>query len=243
MASSTEQALHLASLTLLAGGAIGLRHPLPPLEALNLDPLSRWRAADSGCRHRAAQRAGDRHHRICHRAGGYRRLPQRDGGAPPHPSPRRRAALGAAARLTNPELWIERYDSPTWVEYIRQNQRVTQADAEIGQRVRALHRGPNPPVVHRMIERQVGSMPRGTAAAAEPGRRQARRRAERAGQPTIQSPARPTMPTMMRHQANRAKPRFETIVEEAAAPRAAPNTKAAMKPTTISMVSSTVSVL
>ena len=47
--------------------------------------------------------------------------------------------------LTNPELWIERYDSPTWVEYVRQNQRVTQADAEIGERVRALHKGPNPP--------------------------------------------------------------------------------------------------
>jgi hypothetical protein len=44
------------------------------------------------------------------------------------------------------------------VEYVRQNQRVTQADAEIGERVRALHSGPNPPVVHRMIERQTASL-------------------------------------------------------------------------------------
>ena len=61
--------------------------------------------------------------------------------------------------LTDATLWIERYDSPTWVEYVRQNQRVTQADAEIGEQVRALHSGPNPPVVHRMIERQTASLP------------------------------------------------------------------------------------
>lgn len=156
---STEQALHLASLALLAGGAIGLRHPLPPLEALNLDPLSRWRAPTVAVdiEPRSGPVIVTIEYIIAQEdivaflsaMSERRRIRRRDG-----------ARHWALLRdLTNAELWIERYDSPTWVEYIRQNQRVTQADAEIGQRVRALHRGPNPPVVHRMIERQVGSMP------------------------------------------------------------------------------------
>jgi hypothetical protein len=61
--------------------------------------------------------------------------------------------------LADPELWIERYHTPTWLDYVRHNQRITQADAEIGERVRALHRGTTPPRVHRMIERQTGSLP------------------------------------------------------------------------------------
>ncbi len=56
--------------------------------------------------------------------------------------------------LENPDIWTETYHVPTWVEYIRHNQRRTQADAEVGARLRALHRGDGPPRVHRMIERQ-----------------------------------------------------------------------------------------
>ncbi len=61
--------------------------------------------------------------------------------------------------LADPELWMERYHTPTWLDYVRHNQRITQADAEVGERVRALHRGATPPRVHRMIERQTGSLP------------------------------------------------------------------------------------
>ncbi len=61
--------------------------------------------------------------------------------------------------LADPELWVERYHTPTWLDYIRHNQRITQADAEIGERIRSLHQGPNPPRVHRMLERQTGSLP------------------------------------------------------------------------------------
>ena len=56
--------------------------------------------------------------------------------------------------LENPEIWTESYHTPTWVEYVRHNQRRTQADAAIGDRIRALHRGLSEPRVHRMIERQ-----------------------------------------------------------------------------------------
>ena len=43
---------------------------------------------------------------------------------------------------------------PTWVEYVRHNQRRTMADAETTDRLLALHRGKEKPRVHRMIERQ-----------------------------------------------------------------------------------------
>ena len=61
--------------------------------------------------------------------------------------------------LSDPQLWIERYHSPTWTEYVRHNRRFTHDDAVIGERIKALHRGPGDPPVRRMIERQTGYLP------------------------------------------------------------------------------------
>ena len=61
--------------------------------------------------------------------------------------------------LANPELWVERYSTPTWHDYVRHNSRLTHEDAVIPEKLRALHRGPEKPVVRRMIERQTGSLP------------------------------------------------------------------------------------
>ena len=76
-------------------------------------------------------------------------------------SSRRRIRLRDGARhwtllrdLAEPSIWIERYHSPTWHDYIRHNQRQTQADMAISETLRALHRGLEPPKVRRMIERQ-----------------------------------------------------------------------------------------
>lgn len=63
--------------------------------------------------------------------------------------------------LSDPELWIERYHSPTWTEYIRQNRRFTQDDMVVGERIKALHKGQGEPPVRRMIERQTGYLPNG----------------------------------------------------------------------------------
>ncbi|KFC72940.1 MFS permease [Bosea sp. LC85] len=155
----TDRALYCAGAVLLAGAALGLRYALPPLEQLNLDPLSRWQVPKVAVD--IEPRSGPiivtieyiiREEDIVpflNVMAERRRIRRRDG-----------ARHWTLLRdLTDPRLWIERYDSPTWVEYIRQNQRVTQADAMIGDRVRALHQGPNPPVVHRVIERQTGSLP------------------------------------------------------------------------------------
>ena len=63
--------------------------------------------------------------------------------------------------LSDPQVWIERYETPTWLDYIRLNNRMTQDDAIIPERLRALHRGSQLPRVRRMIERQTGSLPAG----------------------------------------------------------------------------------
>ena len=63
--------------------------------------------------------------------------------------------------LAEPELWIERYHSPTWTEYLRHNGRFTRDDALIGKQIRALHRGPGEPSVRRLVERQTGFPPDG----------------------------------------------------------------------------------
>ena len=63
--------------------------------------------------------------------------------------------------LGDPELWLERYHVSTWLDYVRHNRRRTVADAANTEAIRKLHVGPNPPVVHRMLERQTGSLPIG----------------------------------------------------------------------------------
>jgi len=60
--------------------------------------------------------------------------------------------------LADPRLWIERYETPTWLDYLRHNNRLTHDDALIPERLRALHRGTEPPRVRRMLERQPSAL-------------------------------------------------------------------------------------
>jgi hypothetical protein len=59
--------------------------------------------------------------------------------------------------LSDPESWIERYETPTWLDYTRLNSRITRDDAVIPESLRALHRGADAPRVRRMIERPVAA--------------------------------------------------------------------------------------
>lgn len=61
--------------------------------------------------------------------------------------------------LSNPEIWLERYHTPTWIEYLRHNGRFTHDDATVGARIGALHRGPMAPAVRRLVERQTDIIP------------------------------------------------------------------------------------
>lgn len=61
--------------------------------------------------------------------------------------------------LGEPDLWVERYHVATWLDYVRHNQRRTVADIANSEAIQALHTGTEPPVVHRRLERQTGSLP------------------------------------------------------------------------------------
>jgi len=63
--------------------------------------------------------------------------------------------------LADPELWVERFQSPSWDAYIHQRSRRTTGDLAIEERVRALHIGDTPPIVRRMVERHPESVNRG----------------------------------------------------------------------------------
>lgn len=58
----------------------------------------------------------------------------------------------------DPELWIERYHTPTWHDYLRQRERLTAADMAAWDRARAFHKGPDPIRFNRLLERPYGSV-------------------------------------------------------------------------------------
>ncbi|WP_193141431.1 MULTISPECIES: MFS transporter [unclassified Meridianimarinicoccus] len=146
-------ALTTAAVLLFCSALVGIRLPLPNIEGLNLDPLNRFRepALQLDLNYRSGpvmvmvdyiidQADVPEFLTVMSRR---RRIRIRDG-----------AQNWAMLRdLEQPTHWSESYHVPTWGEYVRHNERRTQADAEVADRLRALHRGPKP-VVHRMIERQ-----------------------------------------------------------------------------------------
>lgn len=147
----------LASVAVHAIGIlVGFRYSLHDLKDANLDPLRRWSVPDLAVD--VQPRSGPIVITIEYRIkredvreflavmAERRRIRRRDG-----------ARHWTLLRdLGDPQLWIERYHTATWLDYIRHNQRVTHADAVIGDRLRALNQGET--VVHRMIERQTGGL-------------------------------------------------------------------------------------
>ncbi|MDR6433801.1 MFS transporter [Brucella pseudogrignonensis] len=151
-------ALLVASCVLLFGALVGLLLPQPDFESLNLDPLNRF--SEPELRLDLRSRSGPIMIMVDYKIAQAdvpaflaamalrRRIRIRDG-----------ARQWALLRdLENPETWTESYHVPTWVEYVRHNQRRTQSDAEVSERLLALHKGATPPLVHRMIERQTVTM-------------------------------------------------------------------------------------
>jgi MFS family permease len=148
-----EVALVAAAFTMLAGAALGFLVPLPQLAAINLDPLNRF--TEPLLSLDLKPRSGP----ICitieyvihekdlpefiELMAERGRIRRRDG-----------ARNWTLSRdLENPNVWIETYHTPTWLEYVRHNTRATHADAAITERIRALHSGTERPRVRRMIER------------------------------------------------------------------------------------------
>ncbi len=138
---------------LLVGAGLGFLVPLPRQEALNLDPLNRWK--EPHLELELEPRSGPIVISIEYRIrrentpeflevmADRKRVRRRDG-----------ARHWTLTRdLEDPELWVETFQTPTWTEYVRHNLRTTQADAAISDKLRNLHAGTGRPVVHRRIER------------------------------------------------------------------------------------------
>ncbi|MER8905229.1 MFS transporter [Mesorhizobium sp. M0772] len=144
----------VASLVLVFGGLIGIFLRQPEFETLNLDPTNKFTepALQIDLRSRSGPIMVMVDYRIDRQdvseflavMTSWRKARLRDG-----------ARQWALLRdLEKPELWTECYHVPTWVEYLRHNQRRTHADAEIAARLEALHRGDCSPKIHHKIERQ-----------------------------------------------------------------------------------------
>jgi MFS family permease len=54
--------------------------------------------------------------------------------------------------MNEPEVWLERFHSPSWVEHLRRYHRFTVADQDIERRAVAFHRGDEPPKVRHYLE-------------------------------------------------------------------------------------------
>lgn len=157
--ASLTVALLASSLVTFGCVVLGRWRPLVQAEELNLDPLRRWQEPKTVLP--IKQRSGPivvtieyviRDEDVVEFLSAMterRRIRRRDG-----------ARNWRLLRdLSDPQRWIERYETPTWIEYVRHNSRMTHHDAVVPERLRALHQGPEGPRVRRMIERQSTSVP------------------------------------------------------------------------------------
>lgn len=63
-----------------------------------------------------------------------------------------------ARDIALPEVWKERFHCPTWLDYLRQRSRATQAEREVMERANSFHEGDELPQVRRLLERPFGSV-------------------------------------------------------------------------------------
>jgi MFS family permease len=150
----TDVALLVAAVVLVIGALMGRVWRMPDFSEVNLDPANRFHAPAVRLDLRA--RSGPLMIMI-----DYDIAPENTVAFLALMAQRRVIRLRDGARqwalmrdLENPDIWVESYHVATWTDYIRHNQRRTQADAQNRDQLLALHRGPGEPVVHRMIERE-----------------------------------------------------------------------------------------
>ena len=153
-AADPQWALVAAGGVLIVCLLVGLRLPLPQFNDLDLNPLDTFNEPllKLDLRPRSGpimimidyEIAQEDIPRFLALMGERRRIRIRDGAR----------QWGLLRDLEKPHIWVESYHVPTWVDYVRHNLRRTKADADNTEQLRAMHRGPGMPVVHRMIERQ-----------------------------------------------------------------------------------------
>jgi MFS family permease len=141
----------LMAVSAALGRKLALRQP----EGLNLDPSRTWssenraqldRLIDTGpvvvtVEYRIAVEDAEAF-RLAMRE--LRRIRRRDGA--------KRWSL--MQDMAAPDIWIERYHSPNWVEHLRRHHRFTVSDREIERKVLDFHQGEAAPHVRHLIERR-----------------------------------------------------------------------------------------
>ncbi|MDF0542172.1 MFS transporter [Sphingobium sp. H39-3-25] len=155
----TVAALQIAAVVQLLSVLAGLILPLQRISDADLDPLGMWQEPDTMVPVEA--RSGPIIITIEHRIPTANIVPFLAA-----MSERRRIRLRDGAHgwslmrdLSDPQLWLERYHVATWLDYVRHNQRRTKADMANSDTINTLRVPGTEPVVHRMIERQTGSLP------------------------------------------------------------------------------------
>ncbi len=146
-------AFQLSAGVMSVGLLLGLRWPLSVAAALDLDPLNRWQEPPVGLD--ILPRSGpvaiaveyliqpDDIPDFLELMQQRRRIRKRDGA--------RRWTL--LRDLGDTQAWVERFELPTWADYVRFHARTTQADGHVGERIRTLHQGASAPRVRRLLER------------------------------------------------------------------------------------------
>jgi hypothetical protein len=156
--------------TLMAiSGLLGRKLPLRQPEGLNLDPSRTWssenraqldRLIDTGpvvvtVEYRIAVDDAEPF-RLAMRE--LRRIRRRDGA--------KRWSL--MQDMAAPEIWIERYHSPNWIEHLRRHHRFTVSDREIERKVLEFHQADEPPRIRHLIERRTDESLADRTAATDP---------------------------------------------------------------------------
>lgn len=155
----TPVALQLSAAAMLASAAIGLVWAVPATTRRNLDPVNRWQQPQLALE--LQQRSGPIMISVEYtidpadvneflRTMAQRRRIRRRNGA---------IEWTLMRDLEQPRRWVENFKLSNWTEYVRHNQRTTHEDAAVAARIRELHRGDQPPVVHRMIIRPARPIP------------------------------------------------------------------------------------
>ncbi|WGM30561.1 Enterobactin exporter EntS [Brevundimonas sp. NIBR11] len=150
----------------LAAAGLGFLLPLPNAEALDLDPLDRFKEPETSVpieprsgpivvtvEYRIAE---DRTVAFLTAMSERRRIRRRDGAH----------GWRLMRDLGEPNLWVERYHVATWLDYVRHNTRRTRADMANIDLLHQLQDEREPIRVHRMIERQPSVLPWARAAEA-----------------------------------------------------------------------------
>jgi MFS family permease len=150
-----SRCLMVSGALMATSAVLGRRLPLRQPEGLNLDPSRTWssesqaqldRLIDTGpvvvtVEYKIAVDDAEPF-RIAMRE--LRRIRRRDGA--------KRWSL--MQDMASPEIWIERYHSPNWIEHLRRHHRFTVSDREIERKVLDFHQGPDAPHVRHLIERR-----------------------------------------------------------------------------------------